>query len=433
MKTEKYINLTDFTNHSEILAIIKDLNQSIKDDKNGKSIFSDITDSLGNQYVDLVLEGGGVLGIALVGYTYVLEQVGLRFLSVGGTSAGAINALLLAAMGDPHEEKSLKILDAMTQKKFFEFVDGNYSTKAFIKATLQKTIMIKKILLFYASWNQFCKNLGFNPGDNFEQWLAFLLEREGVLSYSDLIKRTEFKEQLKTKLQDESDNSLATHMKLAFISTDLTTGTKVIFPDMAKLYWADTQNVNPSKFIRASMSIPYFFQPFCVSSIPKGSAQLEAWIAEAGLPTDFQIPESVCFVDGGVMSNFPIDVFHKANKIPLAPTFGANFKDNRNIPKQFHQEKSKLKRLFNYSWSIFDSARHIRDYEFLIRNPDYVQLIGDIDTGSFNWLNFNPTKEEMIDLFISGAKAASNFLIKFNWEQYKKFRATVVKLHEGMT
>lgn len=41
----------------------------------GKEI-SDIIDDDGLQYVDFVMEGGGVLGIALTGYTYVLEQAG---------------------------------------------------------------------------------------------------------------------------------------------------------------------------------------------------------------------------------------------------------------------------------------------------------------------------------------------------------------------
>ena len=35
-----------------------------------------------------------MLGIALVGYTYALEKVGIRFRHVGGTSAGAIPALV---------------------------------------------------------------------------------------------------------------------------------------------------------------------------------------------------------------------------------------------------------------------------------------------------------------------------------------------------
>lgn len=58
-----------FTENGEVLAIIKDLKEQIKDKK-----FSDIIDNNNCQYVDLVQEGGGVLGIALVGYVYVLEK-----------------------------------------------------------------------------------------------------------------------------------------------------------------------------------------------------------------------------------------------------------------------------------------------------------------------------------------------------------------------
>ena len=56
--------------------------------------YSDIVDARGMQYVDLVMEGGGMLGIALVGYTWALEQAGIRFLGIGGTSAASSNALI---------------------------------------------------------------------------------------------------------------------------------------------------------------------------------------------------------------------------------------------------------------------------------------------------------------------------------------------------
>src|SRR5215218_7453189 len=75
-----------------------------------KKRVSDIVDDDGHQYVDFVMEGGGVLGIALVGFTYVLEQVGIRFMQIGGASAGAINALMLASLGTPAEAKSEQIL-----------------------------------------------------------------------------------------------------------------------------------------------------------------------------------------------------------------------------------------------------------------------------------------------------------------------------------
>ncbi len=48
--------------------------------------------------IDLVQQGGGMWGIALLGYCYIMEKVGIRFYSHGGTSAGAINALFLASI-----------------------------------------------------------------------------------------------------------------------------------------------------------------------------------------------------------------------------------------------------------------------------------------------------------------------------------------------
>src|SRR5690242_3577666 len=49
------------------------------------------------KYVDLVCEGGGVRGIALVGALAVLEERGYQPRSVAGTSAGAIVATLVGA------------------------------------------------------------------------------------------------------------------------------------------------------------------------------------------------------------------------------------------------------------------------------------------------------------------------------------------------
>lgn len=57
---------TKFTENGEVLSIIKDLKEQIKEKKKK---FSDIVDANGNEYVDLVQEGGGVLGVALVGFS----------------------------------------------------------------------------------------------------------------------------------------------------------------------------------------------------------------------------------------------------------------------------------------------------------------------------------------------------------------------------
>ena len=50
-----------------------------------------------SQPVDLVLSGGGVLGIGHVGVASVLEERGFRFQRIAGTSAGSIVGALLAA------------------------------------------------------------------------------------------------------------------------------------------------------------------------------------------------------------------------------------------------------------------------------------------------------------------------------------------------
>ena len=50
---------------------------------------------------DLILEGGGVKGIALVGSYTALSEAGYDFHRIAGTSAGAIVGALIAAGMSP--------------------------------------------------------------------------------------------------------------------------------------------------------------------------------------------------------------------------------------------------------------------------------------------------------------------------------------------
>jgi predicted acylesterase/phospholipase RssA len=57
--------------------------------------------------------GGGLLGIAHVGFVCILEKAGVRFRGIGGTSAGAINAIIIAATrNDPTQESWEDTLEA---------------------------------------------------------------------------------------------------------------------------------------------------------------------------------------------------------------------------------------------------------------------------------------------------------------------------------
>jgi NTE family protein len=186
---------------------------------------------------------------------------------------------------------------------------------------------------------------------------------------------------------------------------------------MAELYWANPDSIPPSKLVRSSMSIPFFFEPFKVEKIPNsGKVNDEKWDEYAGY--NGPVPSEVKFVDGGMLSNFPINVFHRVDGgIPSRPTFGARL-------STYRATYSKTDKILGMSGAMVSTMRQIYDYDFLLKNPDYCKLICKIDAdGQFNWLDFNMSEEERVKLFNLGALKAVEFLDEFNWEDYKVIRS----------
>jgi NTE family protein len=106
--------------------------------------------------------------------------------------------------------------------------------------------------------------------------------------------------------------------------------------------------------------------------------------------------------------------------VPSAPTFGVKL----GTDQRKHSDIDEPMELVS---AIFNSARHCLDYDFIARNPDYRNLVTCIDTGEHNWLNFDMTDEAKVDLFVSGARAADQFLRKFDWKEYKNIRKGIAK------
>jgi len=389
----------------------------MKNDKINQMQFSDLLDSSGNQYVELVQEGGGVLGVALIGYTYVLEQMGIRFFSLAGTSAGSINAMLLAGLGDISQPKSEKVIDVLVNKNLYDFVDGDSDSKDFIKALVEKAKRVKMIWKGWQVIDEIFDDLGLNPGDDFQNWLAKFLENNGIKSVADLnehFAKLPADLIIRPGIQKTLDGLKP---RMAIISADLTTETKVEFPRMASLYWSNPESENPALFVRASMSIPYFFSPLQIDNIPQGPDAQNNWVETVSFTG--ALPQKCFFVDGGILSNFPIDVFHKQNSIPRMPTFGIRLGDNRNIANNITNPT-------NLFGAMFNSSRHLHDYDFLLKNPDYSLLIEKIDIGNHDWLNFGITDEAKLDLFKRGAIAAERFLRQFDWLKYKQIREQLI-------
>ncbi|MHA3078854.1 patatin-like phospholipase family protein [Acinetobacter sp. ANC 5502] len=435
---------------------------------------SDIVDDDGNQYVDLVLEGGGVLGIALIGYTYTLEQAGIRFLNLAGTSAGSINALILASLGQSSAKKSEELISIFEGMDFHSFVDGGILSDELVKDIEEKDnpylAMLPKAIGL-ACIGKFGKNkFGINPGTTFETWLQTTLDKKGVSTTAALFKNLQnnglkirnLSEREEPKLDQKRFEDTFKTNELAIIATDITTESKIIFPKMGLLYWSDPLQTHPKNYVRASMSIPLFFEPFKIDNIPKD--RQDYWKILTGFEGD---PPSVAYlVDGGLVSNFPIDVFHCKDCIPLCPTFGVKLGIDR-------KDVSKLDGIKDYLSALFDTSRHTADYSFLLNNEDYKQLIAYIDTSQkyepkdtparqnsfiqkltnsgykesneYGWLDFDMPNDKKAALFALGAKAAHDFICgdekyqncqdklkvpsnvvkPFDWEPYKALRKQI--------
>jgi len=410
---------TEFTNHPAVHHLISDL----KNEGIDKKQFSDLLDENGNQYVELVMEGGGVLGVALVGYNYVLEQMGLRFFSLAGTSAGSINALLLAGMGDISKPKAERLVDVLANKNLLEFVDGDHDAREIVAAIVKKAGIVKMILKGVQVIDNLKEDMGLNPGNNFLEWLTAIMEKNGIKNARDLNDQFGMIP-AGMKIRDGVHKTVeGLKPRFSVIASDLTTETKVEFPRMSSLYWKDVDAINPALFVRSSMSVPYFFHPLVIENLPNGPEALDNWRRLAKYYGE--VPEKVYFVDGGLMSNFPIDVFHNNSVVPRMPTFGVRLGVDRNLP-------NKINSPINLFGAMFNSIRHLHDYDFILRNPDYEMLVQQIDIGDHDWLNFGIDNPSKIDLFVRGAQAAVAFLRRFDWEKYKNVRELVVQHEAGL-
>jgi NTE family protein len=468
----KELSTEDFTNHPEVLDCIQQLNSEFAKEKRA-FVVSDVYDDEGNQYVNLVQKGGGVLGIALVGYTYILEKMGVRFVRLAGTSAGAINTALMTVIGEKKDAKSLSILKSICDLDFFNLVDGHPAARWAIKKFIThedfsvkvsrwlKTVIITAIALlifdfillglqhkdlilsvgtkvlfvftgiyftiagiiifYFGRLLKRLKNSGFgiNPGNFFYDWIKKLLIANGVVKVSDLNRKASTLPKL--YLRSENPESIDTLVgDVTFIASELVTQNKIQFPVMCNLFReeAEIDTLQPAGFIRASMAIPVFFESYFINKIPNTSPEVKkAWMDILNEPNP---PAEVRFVDGGILSNFPINIFYNPKvAVPRLPSFGIDLDDSKPENKATNAIHWSIG---GYFGRMFNTIRYYYDKDFLLKNKFYEKGIGKIPLSDFNWLNFFLKDEDKINMFVLGAKAATKFLIDFNWEDYKNNR-----------
>lgn len=209
--------------------------------------------------------------MAHVGALTAFEEAGYEAWRIAGTSAGALVAALFASG-----------MTAENMAAVFSVLDPG----TFRDAALYERIPLVGPLVSVASRN------GIYEGDRLHGWLTRQLEDLGVRTFRDL------------RLRDRAGAlPPARSYKLVVVVTDITRGELIRLPwDYRDRYGLDPDEQPVADAVRASVSLPIFYKP----------PRLQASDATTS-----------ALVDGGVLSNFPIDIFDRTDlRPPRWPTFG---------------------------------------------------------------------------------------------------------------
>ncbi len=318
---------------------------------------------------DLVLEGGGVLGIGHVGAISVLEDAGYSFPRVAGTSAGAIVGALVAS-GMP----ASRLTEIMSALDYRRFADRSLLDRVPVGGPLLSLLV----------------DNGVFEGDHLREWLGNVLVDEcGVETFDDL-----------AIADPESSLPPERRFRLVVTATDVTRGELVYFPwDYERSYGLEPGKQRVVDAVRASMSIPFFYEP-------------AGLVASDGT--------SSTLVDGGVLSNFPIDIFDRTDgRTPRWPTFGVKL-----LPV-LPLDAAKLlpiAGLFKHGPVSLaaDLAMTMivgRDQAHLAKPWVRIRTM-QVDTAGVNPVDFGISRTQATALFTNGQAVATQFLSEWDWEHY---------------
>lgn len=381
------------------------------------------------EFAHLVLQGGGTLGIAHIGAIHGLETAGIRFIGLAGTSAGAIVALLLCCarrnLLDPIGASLLPVLEKMPTAAF---IDGPHNARRLISHFLGRHRLPAIDLATSAvqSYSRVRRYFGLNPGKFFYDWLSQTLATTfDVRTVEDLRERLKVVvDELKT-IGGSTDD---TNDLLKIVATALPYGLKLTFPRDFDVLAPRYQNWSPALMARASMSVPLFFEPL---EVALNSQKWKDWVKERErrwqTPVVFEQLKrlhSLHFVDGGTLSNFPIDSFidypSDTKNFGLAcgyPTIGVSFVST--APSAEPHQRRGTAALLKYTGQIAQAVRQQRDREAFdfARALMASKVISDgsiqicrVDTGPHNWLNFSLEADDAEDLFCRGLEGALKWL-----------------------
>lgn len=321
-------------------------------------------------YRNLVLSGGGVLGIAYFGVLEYFYKIHLMdsFINLAGTSAGAITACI-ASFNLPFDEL-LAIGNSLDYKKI-----TMKSNKEAVEEDLRLippniTQQFSGIFDNFDCVYRLVKSFGWYSSDYFYDWIKGQIANQfDATQKSPPYTFADFKNTAIHRNQRPFKN-------LYIVGTDMNRSATTIFS------YETTPNMEVAEAVKISMSVPLLFE-----AVP------------SSLDVSVSTPTSL-YADGGLLNNFPITLFDK--HYPLRETLGICFHSTP-APSQIHN-------LVDFISHALGCTSNIQKQLFAC-NPKNTKRSMFIHTGDVSPLNFNVTTNDETYKFLyeHGYRAAELF------------------------
>ncbi|MFH7323858.1 patatin-like phospholipase family protein [Aeromicrobium sp. JJY06] len=312
--------------------------------------------------IDLVLEGGGVKGIALVGAATALAENGYTFARIGGSSAGAMVGAVMAAMQHAGEPFS-RVDEIMRTIDYSAFLDRR-----------KRGAMLGWWPRAADAWGVLF-HLGAHPGRHMEQWVRGVLGDLGVRTFGDLY----FDDPGSALPQGQS-------FRLVVTASDLSRQRAMFLPWDLPAHGHDPNEYSVARAVRASAAIPFLFEPVRLKS-------------QYGTLT---------LADGSLLRSYPIELFDRHDGKPSRwPTLGVRLSSPAGERAKAKPVTSPLSLLTNLIFTTVDSTqvRHVSD-------PAAIDRSIFAKPRGVRWTDFDLTPEQRASLFDAGHSAATAWVRK---------------------
>lgn len=323
--------------------------------------------------VDLVLEGGGVKGLALTSAVTTLARSGRSVRRVAGSSAGSIVGSILAALVKSGE--SLDRLDDIARSlDYTRFRDRGRVGRTLAMVGLGPLANALAIGL----------HKGIYRNQHLEDWLGGVLADLGVRTFGDL------------RLPPDPEGDLEEDRRYGFVVlvSDVSRRRLARLPWDYPAYGLEPDEQSVARAVRASSAIPFYFRPVTLrAGRSYGSSTL---------------------VDGGMLSNYPITIFDRTDaRPPRWPTIGVRLSPRELRPPRTDAVRGPVSLAFAVVGTMMQAADVMHIYESC-----NVERSMFIDPGTITAVDFDITDEQRDGLLAAGTRAAEEFLRTWNFDRW---------------